>query len=144
MSLCSKLHQQCFGCRTGSWVAATEEGEAEDQDEEMVDAQPSSDPAAEEQEHSMIREAAIGKGNLPLIKVQATFQLPCIAMCCVQRLLLTLRYYGNSTCNKSCAWCCMVCIASKHALGKQVVPSSSFLVKYFTQSSHLPLCTVSR
>lgn len=51
--------------RMGSWVSATEDGEAEDQDEDMVDAQPSTAPKAEEQEQSMIREAAIGKGDLP-------------------------------------------------------------------------------
>ena len=49
--------------RWGSWVSATEE-EAEGQDEEMPDAPPKVAPKEEEQEESMIREAAIGKGIL--------------------------------------------------------------------------------
>ncbi|KAL3145439.1 hypothetical protein ABBQ38_001683 [Trebouxia sp. C0009 RCD-2024] len=45
----------------GSWVSATEE-EGEAQDEEMPDAPSRAEPKQEEQEDSMIREAAIGKG----------------------------------------------------------------------------------
>lgn len=50
-------------CRLGSWVSAMEEGEEGEEDEEMVDAppQPPSAPPKEEEE-SLIREAAIGKG----------------------------------------------------------------------------------
>ncbi len=48
--------------RYGSWVSATEDADAQEQDEEMADAQQRSAPKEEEQEQSMIREAAIGKG----------------------------------------------------------------------------------
>lgn len=48
--------------RWGSWVSATEE-EGEAQDEEMPDAPSRAEPKQEEQEDSMIREAAIGKGT---------------------------------------------------------------------------------
>ena len=55
-----------FWCRHGGWVSATEGDGAEEQDEEMVEAQPSTAPKEEEEEQSMIREAAIGKGRLLL------------------------------------------------------------------------------
>lgn len=47
-------------------MSATEGDGAEEQDEEMVEAQPSTAPKEEEEEQSMIREAAIGKGRLLL------------------------------------------------------------------------------
>lgn len=50
-------------CRWGSWVSATEDGEEGEQDEEMVDALPQPPSARpKEEEESLIREAAIGKG----------------------------------------------------------------------------------
>lgn len=45
-------------------MSATEEDGGEAQDEEMPDAQQPVAPKEEEQEQSMIREAAIGKGIL--------------------------------------------------------------------------------
>ena len=59
---CNMPVRQLVSChRYGSWVSATD-GEAED--EAMIDAQQATAPKKEEgeEEHSMIREAAIGKG----------------------------------------------------------------------------------
>ena len=104
-------------------MSATEGDGAEEQDEEMVEAQPSTAPKEEEEEQSMIREAAIGKGRLLLWSECSTAcssdaSLTWYASCCSSTLpAAVLKLLLTRLSRQSFDWPCVSVLGSMNYAG---------------------------